>query len=273
MEKSKLKSFIKRTLTALVLVPVVVGCIFLGNPFILLLAMLGATLMSWEWSEMVPNSRKPFYTAVYMFCSIFTLISMPAITHLHLPILIIIAFVLTVALILSFVKSKGEKNRGLLLLGIPYITIGVGSVLAIYDYAGPFLLLWFMVLVWGVDIGGYIFGCSIKGPKLAPKISPNKTWAGLIGGVALAVGLSYCIVSFFSDSWAINSYYVYMAIILGVIAQVGDLIESYIKRRLGLKDSSNLIPGHGGIFDRIDGLIFAAPVAYLMLRLLPYFIR
>lgn len=273
MEKSKLYSFLKRTVTALILIPVVIGCIFVGSPFILLLAMLGVSLLAWEWANMVPNSRPSFHTAVYIFCAFFTLISIPAFTHFNIPMLLIIGAVYLMALALSFVKTKGEKNRGLLLLGIPYISIGIAAVLAIYDFAGPFLLLWFMFVVWGVDIGGYIFGCSIKGPKLAPKISPNKTWAGLIGGVILATAISYGVVSFFSDNWNINMYYIYMAIILAVIAQIGDLIESYIKRRLGIKDSSNIIPGHGGIFDRIDGLIFAAPFAYIMLRCLPYIIR
>ena len=122
-----------------------------------------------------------------------------------------------------------------------------------------------MFVVWGVDIGGYIVGSTVKGPKLAPKISPNKTWSGLLGGILLAVAVSYGVMVLFKVSPQVSAYYLIMAGIIAAIAQVGDLIESYIKRRLNLKDSSNLIPGHGGIFDRIDGLIFAAPFAYLML--------
>ena len=120
------------------------------------------------------------------------------------------------------------------------------------------------------DIGGYVFGCSLKGPKLAPKISPNKTWAGLLGGIFLAVVISYGICWYF-DAGAVVNAYITMAAALAVIAQIGDLIESAIKRHLGLKDSSNIIPGHGGIFDRVDGLIFAAPFALLILRNLVLF--
>lgn len=258
MEKSKINSFLKRLATTLVLVPVVVGCIINGYPSIYLLALFGAALLSWEWASMIPNNRPAVYAVIYLFVAAVVIL----IESLAADVV-----VMTLALILAFYKSKGEKNRRLLLLGIPYISIGIGSIIAIYGAYGPQVVLWFMFLVWGVDVGGYVFGCSIKGPKLAPKISPNKTWAGLFGGMILAVAVSYGICWYFAVAeWDILKKYLIMAALLAVIAQIGDLIESAIKRRLGLKDSSNLIPGHGGIFDRIDGLIFAAPFAYMMLQ-------
>lgn len=265
MEKSKITSFLKRLATTLVLVPIVVACVVFGYPTIYLLALLGAALLSWEWANMIPSSRQLFYAITYLFV---------AATVILIESLIIDAFVIVTAFIIAFFKSKGEIYRKFLLLGIPYISIGIGAITAIYSAYGVQIVLWFLFLVWGVDIGGYIFGCTIKGPKLAPKISPNKTWAGLIGGMFLAMAISYGVCWFFgAASWEISRYYVAMAAILAVIAQIGDLIESYIKRRLGIKDSSNLIPGHGGIFDRIDGLIFAAPFAFVMLLSLVYIIR
>ncbi len=262
MEKSKLKSFLKRLATSLVLIPAVVACVLDGYPSIYLLALLGAALLSWEWSDMVKNKRPSVYTCIYFFVSVVVIMFKS---------LWVIGLSLLVSLILIFFKAKGEKYRHLLLLGVPYIAIGLGAIIAIYSTYGSQIVLWYIFLVWGVDIGGYIFGCSIKGPKLAPKISPNKTWAGFIGGMLLAVAVSYAICYYYSAVPYANIY-ACLAAVLAVFAQIGDLVESSIKRYLGVKDSSNLIPGHGGIFDRIDGLIFAAPVAYLLLINLRFFI-
>lgn len=258
MEKSKLNSFLKRLATSLVLVPAVVYCIISRYPAFELLVLLGAALLSWEWANMMPNKRPSFYALAYFFVAAVTLIlgSFGA-----------AAVSMFAALGLAFVKSKDEKHRWLLLLGIPYISVGLGAIGEISVLYGSQMVLWYVFLIWAVDIGGYLFGCTIKGPKLAPKISPNKTWAGLIGGMILASVVSFAVCWYFDvrDTQALTEYVV-MAALLAVIAQIGDLIESAIKRHLGLKDSSNMIPGHGGIFDRVDGLIFAAPFAVLMLK-------
>ena len=114
-----------------------------------------------------------------------------------------------------------------------------------------------------MDIGGFIVGCNLKGPKLAPKISPNKTWSGLIGGIVLAMAVSYLYIYLVvRDDKGMHMFFVVLGGLIAAISQIGDLIESAIKRKLGIKDSSSLIPGHGGVFDRIDGLIFAAPFFY-----------
>lgn len=264
MEKSKLKSFIKRIVTSLVLIPIVIACIIIGYPTIFLLALVGAALLSWEWATMVPNSRPTFYAVCYFFTAAVAIMMKP---------IIIPVIVMLFALSVAFCKSKGEAHRKMLLLGIPYIAFGIGSIISIYAAYGPYIVLWFVFVVWGVDIGGYFVGTTVKGPKLAPKISPNKTWSGLLGGVLLSVLISYGVMYFFKVSALVSVYYLVMAAIIAVIAQIGDLIESFMKRRLGIKDSSNLIPGHGGIFDRIDGLIFAAPFAYLMLINLARIVR
>ena len=178
-----------------------------------------------------------------------------------------------------FIKAKEEQHRKLLTLGVPYISIGVGALYWIYylfdtfgsipGEKGSFVMtLWFMLMVWGVDIGGYIVGSSLKGPKLAPKISPNKTWSGLVGGVVLAVAVSFIymftVKNIFNLPMPLSEQlkFAQLGAMIAIVAQIGDLAESAIKRHLGVKDSSSLIPGHGGVFDRIDGLIFAAPIVY-----------
>jgi len=121
---------------------------------------------------------------------------------------------------------------------------------------GPDLLIWVFLVVWATDIGAYFAGRAIGGPKLAPSISPNKTIAGLVGGVASAAILA--------GAWAslveLPSILVWLAAPLAVAAQLGDLFESGLKRRAGVKDSGTWLPGHGGLLDRLDGLV---PVAML----------
>lgn len=252
MEKRKMSSLMLRAVSALVMVPVVVGAILGGNPYVFFFALALAGMLSWEWSLMIPNKRPAFYSVNYMM-----LAAAGVLTYLSVNLAVFGIGVLA----LVYFKSRGEKYRKLLLLGVPYIVIGIGSLVWIFNSQGAHMLMWFVLVVWSVDVGGYLFGTTLKGPKLAPKISPNKTWSGLLGGVLLAVIVSSVYAGFYTSGEAMLCYGM-LAAALAVIAQIGDLIESQIKRTLGIKDSSNLIPGHGGIFDRIDGLIFAAPFLY-----------
>lgn len=120
-------------------------------------------------------------------------------------------------------------------------------------------VLFVMLVVWASDIGAYVAGRLFGGPKLAPSISPGKTWSGAAGGLvsALAVGFAAAML----DPGGILSHGVLVAGALGVVSQLGDLLESAIKRRCGVKDSGHLIPGHGGLLDRLDGMLMAAPLA------------
>lgn len=256
MEKSKLNSCIKRIVTAVVLIPLTIGCLYAGYPFVQALTMLTGTLLAWEWARMVPSARGAFWGILYTFVLAFAVMLGSWIAYFG---------VLAGALVLAWFKASGETRRNLLVLGVPYISIGVGSILWLYELAGFSLVLWFLLIVWGVDIGGYVVGCTLKGPKLAPKISPNKTWSGLIGGVLFSV-LASTAVCWYVGAQNHLLFYNVLAAGIAVIAQIGDLVESKIKRSLNMKDSSDLIPGHGGVFDRIDGLIFSAPFVYVMFR-------
>lgn len=256
MEKTKLRSLIKRTVTSLILAPAVIGCLYVGYPLTQLLVFLAGAMLAWEWSHMVPNSRGAFYAVLYAFV-VGAAVLLGSWFAYFLS--------LFAGIVLAFVKSRGETRRKLLVLGVPYISIGLGSVIWLYELVGFAVTLWFVLVVWAVDVGGYVVGCSLKGPKLAPKISPNKTWSGLIGGMLFSVGISTA-VCWYVGALPHALYYGMLAAMIAVIAQIGDLIESAMKRSLNLKDSSDLIPGHGGIFDRIDGLIFAAPFVYVFFR-------
>ncbi len=255
MEKTKLYSLLKRIVTALVLIPVTIWCLYAGYPFAQVFALVFGAMFSWEWSYMVPNKRPAFYAMAYM---------LAVSVAIMLASVLVFGVVLLGTVILVWKKSEGEQYRRLLVLGVPYVSIGIGSVMWVYEFVGYLATFWFFLAVWCVDIGGYVVGCTLKGPKLASKISPNKTWSGLLGGVAFSVvaSLVFC---YFAGTTSHYVFYGVLAAIIAVIAQIGDLVESSIKRHLGIKDSSQLIPGHGGVFDRIDGLVFVAPFVLGML--------
>jgi phosphatidate cytidylyltransferase len=113
------------------------------------------------------------------------------------------------------------------------------------------LVFWLMLVTWSTDIFAYFAGRSIGGPKLAPRISPNKTWAGLIGGMAGAAIVGALAANLFG----IGDPFLYLGAPMGLLAQIGDLYESSVKRRYGVKDSGHILPGHGGVLDRLDGLL------------------
>jgi len=133
--------------------------------------------------------------------------------------------------------------------------------------SGLYNILWLFLVVWATDIFAMVVGKKVKGPRLAPRISPNKTWSGLMGGM-IAASIISLIFAYIQDS----AYLLLCAIfgaIFAIIEQMGDLLESMLKRKFGVKDSSQLIPGHGGVLDRIDGLLLLS----ICMALIFYFFK
>lgn len=161
-----------------------------------------------------------------------------------------------------FVMSVTRQNKlalGVLYVGLPVIALVYLRSQEPWTY-GLLLTFWAMALVWAADSAAYFAGRLIGGAKLAPSISPGKTWSGVAGGVAGAVGFAFLLV-WLCDlpvalAWATP--------LLAALSVVGDLYESHLKRQAGVKDSGNLLPGHGGLLDRLDGLVFVAPAAALI---------
>ncbi|MBQ8671763.1 MAG: phosphatidate cytidylyltransferase [Alphaproteobacteria bacterium] len=296
MVSRKMGAMIKRILAALVMIPIAVITLYVGSPYVEVLAVMVGGLLAWEWANMLSSPQKAsHYVTAYMITLAVSIWGYNF--SLIIPIICIVS-------LLVYVLAEKEKYRKLLTLGVPYISIGIASLIWIYRSFDPsegnfdprynysfVMTMWFFLMVWSMDIGGLVVGCNLKGPKLAPKISPNKTWSGLCGGMLLAMSVSIIYMYFWTKimdvpfydfthfryisfsyktlqihrHWNIDGqmFYAVLAMIIALISQIGDLIESAIKRRVGVKDSSKLIPGHGGVFDRIDGLIFAAPLVYL----------
>ena len=156
---------------------------------------------------------------------------------------------------MQLVRGKGF---GWSLAGFIFALVPALALLWVRDRAdnGLSLVLWIFVVTWATDIGGYFVGRAFGKRKLAPAISPGKTWAGLYGGMAAAAVIGGAWVSFAE----LNPLLFALAPLFAVAAQAGDLFESWLKRRAGVKDSGDWLPGHGGVFDRLDGLL---PVALL----------
>jgi phosphatidate cytidylyltransferase len=158
--------------------------------------------------------------------------------------------------------------RGAVLLrvaGLAYVAVAATALLHLRGdpLAGRANVLLLVLVVWAVDIGAYLAGRALGGPRLAPHISPGKTWSGAVGGLAAAIAVGLVGVIFLGDPGA----WWRAALVstgIGIVAQAGDLLESVVKRRFGVKDSSHLIPGHGGLFDRLDGLLATAPAAAVL---------
>lgn len=151
-----------------------------------------------------------------------------------------------------------------LLGGWLYMLVGAASLywLRSDTEVGLIDVLFLLVVVWSSDVGAYLAGRLIGGPKLAPAISPGKTWSGAIGGLVCAMAIGLLVTRFAAPGPVLHALVV--AALLSVASQLGDLLESACKRHFGVKDSSHLIPGHGGVFDRLDGVLAAAPVAVLL---------
>ena len=154
-------------------------------------------------------------------------------------------------------------------LGIIFLLFSFYSSFYIRENSGLFLFLFIILICIFTDIGGYVFGSVFKGPKLT-KISPKKTYAGVIGGFlfSLLAALSFIkiIGSYYLETHYLNNLNIFFVIlIISLISQIGDLIISFFKRKAKLKDTGKILPGHGGLLDRVDGLIFVMPLVYLQL--------
>lgn len=155
-------------------------------------------------------------------------------------------------------------RRGTLAMGMIYAGLPVLSLLLIREQPhGLVFTLWTFGLVWLCDIGAFFAGRAFGGPRLAPAISPNKTWTGAIGGVAAAALFGAVMHVGYGLPWRLTL----ATPLLAMIAEAGDLYESWLKRQAGVKDSGSILPGHGGLMDRLDGLIPVAPLAAFLIML------
>ena len=178
-------------------------------------------------------------------------------------------FILICLIITSYEWHKMSKNKPYYLVGFILLVFSFYTTYKLIDFAGSYYyFLTVMLICISTDIGGYVFGNLFKGPKLT-KISPKKTYSGVIGGYLLSIiilNVFYNSSFFFLEQVAISADILIFILLVSTVSQLGDIIISYFKRLSRIKDTGKIIPGHGGLLDRIDGMIFAFPFSYMILK-------
>jgi phosphatidate cytidylyltransferase len=243
-----------RILSALVLAPLAVGAAYLGGSTFLAFWTLAALGVLWEWDSLVCTQDR---TAVFAMGAL-TLVGGAVLWDLGRP---VPALILTGLGVLAVATLASSSRRMWCIGGVACAALLLyAPVVLRRDSAyGLTAILFIFAVVWSTDIVAYFVGRAVGGRKLAPTISPNKTWSGAVGGLAggLAAGTAAGLLGGMVNIAAISA----VAAVLSVASQLGDLAESAMKRRFNVKDTSGLIPGHGGLMDRLDGFFAAAVVA------------
>jgi phosphatidate cytidylyltransferase len=219
-----------------------------------ILIAAGAAILGWEWTRLCGGGRFG-WTGILQAGAVVTVVAAAALGWPQIGIALILAGIAAGYLT---ARGSGRDHPRWIAAGIAYIGLPCIALVWLRDQpAGQAIVLWLFLVVWATDIGAFFAGRLIGGPKLAPRISPNKTWAGLLGGAVSAAAVSAALPSLLASAPPPHLL-AGAGACLAVVSQGGDLGESWIKRRFGVKDASDLIPGHGGLFDRVDGLLAAA---------------
>jgi phosphatidate cytidylyltransferase len=225
-------------------------------PFALLVLACGLAI-SWEWGRLVRGAT--FDLGFFIHALAVTVAIGLAATGYALPGIAVLAIGAITLVPLYMGRGARLSAFGVFYVGLPTVAL---LWLRSDEPFGFMAVLFVFAVVWASDIAAYAAGRSIGGPKLAPRVSPNKTWAGLIGALLAGAAAAALFAVIQPDLDAVRL--VIIGVSLASMAQVGDLVESALKRTFGLKDASDLIPGHGGFMDRMDGLITAAVMAALL---------
>lgn len=243
-----------RILWALILAPPVLGALYFGPPYSDALMLVAGAVAAWEWARLCGRGALGAPGAIVIGAVVAVVVA--AILREYS----VAGWLTAVGAMGATVAASRDRQAPALWYGLGVAYLAAACLAFLWLRAEPdvgrAVVLWLVAVVWATDTGAYLVGRTLGGPKLAPSISPGKTWAGLFGGVGAAalVGLFVVVLRGQGNAAAL----VGASMALALVAQVGDLFESSLKRRFGAKDSSDLIPGHGGLLDRIDGLLAAA---------------
>ena len=256
-DESAVSVLMQRILSALVLVPLAVIVVMLGGWWFAGAVLVSGAIVLFEWYRL--TGAKALWAATA------ALIAVWVASGYHHSVALA-AYVLIMGAIgsafLCLVRG-GEASAGWAAAGLAYVCVPMVALLWLMGTpSGNQLILWLLIVVWVTDTGAFVVGRLIGGPRLAPMISPGKTWAGAIGGLVVAVAASTIMAGRILPMNYEQA--VVLAVLISCVVQFGDLGQSWIKRRFKSKDSGTLIPGHGGLMDRIDGLVPAAAVFALV---------
>ena len=258
---------LERIVTALVLVAVVLSCMFATQSHypMFILMILAAGVAGYEWFKLMPRTEatvsKP---KAWAYGGSVALVSTLALFYNDVALLLWAASILTwlgsIYWVKNFPESDSWYNGSLNLIGFILVSAAVTALYATW-HSSPWWLMYLFLLGWGADSGAYFVGRKFGKNKLAPNVSPNKSVEGLYGGIATTIIIMFVVQYFYLNLTALQLILFLILSLITVFASVlGDLFESMVKRRAGIKDSGRVLPGHGGVLDRIDSLLAAAPV-------------
>lgn len=244
-----------RMIASLVMIAVAIAALLMGGVVFWLLVVVASLFMMAEWAGLAgvrPRERRMGQFAL----SVPLALMAPASIIIEVRPFFVLGLLAGATFFLLIVTGKRQLAAGILYCGLPALALVM--LRALPD--GLLFALWALALVWATDIGAFFAGRTFGGPKLAPRISPAKTWSGLGGGIVLATILAGALHA--TDGLP---FHLFLATpFLAALAQAGDLFESALKRRAGVKDSGGILPGHGGVLDRLDGIVPVAPLAALL---------
>ncbi len=247
-----------RILSALFLIPPVLAATWLGGWVFLLLCVIAGMLIGWEWSGLFCTQAQR--RNIFVGWIGITVLLAAILAHFHHVLLLPVLLVSFLALlVIQFVREALVLPS----FGVLYAAAPAAALVMLRQDPtyGLWAVVWLFAVVWATDIAAYFAGRTFGGPKLAPRFSPNKTWSGLAGGVIAAAAAGYAVSLQIGEGSAL--LLALFSGLMAVVAQAGDLLESALKRHVGVKDSSQLIPGHGGMMDRLDGLVAVAVAAVI----------
>jgi phosphatidate cytidylyltransferase len=249
-----------RIQSAIVLAPLPIAAIWFGSPWLPLLTGLAAAVMAWEWGRLCRRGRFG-ETGVVLVGVVLAVVATAALLGTELA---IAAALVGAAVVFWTARQRADPSPRWTALGALWVALPCVCLLwlAREDEVGRVTLLWVLAIVWATDVGAYAIGRALGGPRLAPRWSPGKTWAGLAGGMVCAAMTGWVTAACLGIFPALPLILISAG--LAVVGQFGDLAESLAKRRFGVKDTSGLIPGHGGLLDRLDGLLAVVPVVALL---------
>jgi phosphatidate cytidylyltransferase len=249
-----------RVLSAAVLAPFPVAAIWFGWPWLPLLTAVAAAVMAWEWGRLCREGHFG-QTGIVLVGVVLATVAAAAFAS---PVLALGTALLGAGIVFWAARKKRDLEPQWAAFGALWVALPCTCLLwlARDGPTGRATLLWALAVVWATDTGAYAIGRTFGGPRLAPRWSPRKTWAGLAGGTVCAGLTGWVTAGWLGVSPA--SPLVLVSAGLAIVGQFGDLAESLAKRRFGVKDSSGLIPGHGGLLDRLDGLLAVMPAVAIL---------
>lgn len=252
--------WITRPLFGLALAAVAIGVLFSAPTFFAALVVAISIAAAWEWHRMISKGR--VYHAEVAINAVSVALAVTILLATHQAWIAALVLVVGAGAAWKFAQDRHAhpfwQATGILYLGLPALAL---SALRAFEPRGAMILAGMFLIVWATDTGALIFGNLIGGPRMAPVLSPSKTWAGTIGGSVTAAAIFAGFVWFLGGSAGQAALF---GLLFSIIAHAGDLFESFVKRRFGTKDSGAMIPGHGGVLDRMDSTLAASIVMALL---------